>query len=146
MSGAAFSICLRLQSAPTALAFLLKEKGKGIMKTGKFYILALSTAMVALTGCEKDADRDGTSIKTEIKVDGKTEGQVIDDENLTKMVNRSLKESEAFKFPDVNVTTHKGEVQLSGFVANREQKDAAGDIAKKVAGVRNVDNKIEVKK
>lgn len=117
------------------------------MKSGMFCMLALSAAMMGIVGCEKDRGADAT-IRTDVKIDadGKSKGQEIDDEQLTKLVNRAMKDSVAFKFPDVQVATHKGEVQLSGFVANAEQKDAAGDLAKKIAGVRNVDNKIEVKK
>ena len=111
------------------------------------HLLAALVAAGLLVGCDKDGDgQAGAEVKVDAKVDGKTEGQVIDDEALTKSVEKALKNSEAFKFPDVVVVVNKGEVQLSGFVADRGQKDAAGDMAKRVAGVRNVDNKIEVKK
>jgi osmotically-inducible protein OsmY len=36
-------------------------------------------------------------------------------------------------------------VQLSGFVNSRDQKNRAGDLAKAVEGVREVENKITVK-
>jgi hypothetical protein len=38
----------------------------------------------------------------------------------------------------------KGTVQLSGFVSSDEQKSRAGDLAKKVDGVREVENHITV--
>ena len=41
--------------------------------------------------------------------------------------------------------TFKGTVQLSGFVNSRDQKNRAGDLAKKVEGVREVENNITVK-
>ena len=41
--------------------------------------------------------------------------------------------------------TFKGKVQLSGFVNSRDQKNRAGDLAKKVTTVRTVVNNITVK-
>lgn len=41
--------------------------------------------------------------------------------------------------------TFKGVVQLSGFVNTTAQKDRAGDLATKVAGVKEVQNNITVK-
>jgi len=45
----------------------------------------------------------------------------------------------------VNVVAFKGTVQLSGFVNTKAQKSTAGDHAKKIAGVREVENNITVK-
>jgi len=39
----------------------------------------------------------------------------------------------------------KGVVQLSGFVNSKAQKSSAGDLAKKVEGVRGIENNITVK-
>jgi osmotically-inducible protein OsmY len=50
-----------------------------------------------------------------------------------------------YKYPDVKVTTFKGTVQLSGFVNNGAQKGRAADLAKNVAGVKDVVNNITVK-
>jgi len=43
------------------------------------------------------------------------------------------------------VETFKSTVQLSGFVNTRDQKNRAGDIARKVKGVNDVENNITVK-
>jgi hyperosmotically inducible protein len=43
------------------------------------------------------------------------------------------------------VETFKGVVQLSGFVNTKDQKNRAGDLARKVAGVTDVENNITVK-
>jgi hyperosmotically inducible protein len=45
----------------------------------------------------------------------------------------------------VKVQTFKGVVQLSGFVNSRDQKNRAGDLARKVEGVKEVENNITVK-
>ena len=45
----------------------------------------------------------------------------------------------------VNVETYRGTVQLTGFVASREQAEKAEAAAKKVEGVRSVKNDVRVK-
>jgi hypothetical protein len=45
----------------------------------------------------------------------------------------------------VHVNTFRGDVQLSGFVDNEQQKERAGQIAREVAGVQNVTNNLEIK-
>ena len=76
---------------------------------------------------------------------GRSTGEYIDDKTLNSRVRGALDASAEYKFPDVKVESFKGTVQLSGFVATAAQKARAGDIAKNVRGVANVDNKITVK-
>ena len=45
----------------------------------------------------------------------------------------------------VEVKTFKGVTQLSGFVNSRDQKSRAADIAKRVEGVKSIENNITVK-
>jgi osmotically-inducible protein OsmY len=49
------------------------------------------------------------------------------------------------QFADFNVATFKGVVQLSGFASTKEQENRAGDIAKRVGGVKTVENNITIK-
>ena len=107
------------------------------MKTLKLILLTASLAGLTLgIGC----DRDG--------VDGgpgdRTVGAAVDDTSLTASVKSALSK-DAVKYPDVNVTSRGGVVQLSGFVNTGDQKDRAGDIAKDIAGVKKVENNITVK-
>ena len=76
---------------------------------------------------------------------GRTTGQYIDDKTLNVKVHSALSDSAEYKFPDVNVETMRGTVQLSGFVASAAQKQRAGEIARSVNGVQNVDNRISIK-
>jgi osmotically-inducible protein OsmY len=76
---------------------------------------------------------------------GRSAGEYIDDKTLNTRVRGALDDSAEYKFPDVKVESFRGTVQLSGFVATAAQKSRAGDIAKNVRGVANVDNKITVK-
>ena len=72
-------------------------------------------------------------------------GQYVDDKSLTMRVHHALAENPDYKFNDVNVAVFRGTVQLSGFVNNSDQKGMAGNIAKGVQGVKDVENNISVK-
>ena len=97
-------------------------------------LLLASSAVVGvsvLSGCAGDRYHEST-------------GENIDDTGTTARVKEALANSD-YKFPDVKVTTFKGTVQLSGFVDNRDEKSKAGDVARNVNGVKDVDNNISVK-
>ena len=72
-------------------------------------------------------------------------GEHIDDNGTTSRVRSVLADDAVYKYPDVKVTTFKGTTQLSGFVNQRTQKDRAGDLSKKVVGVKEVVNNITIK-
>jgi osmotically-inducible protein OsmY len=72
-------------------------------------------------------------------------GESIDDHSTTSRVKSALNGDNVYKYPDVKVTTFKGTVQLSGFVETKDQKSRATDLAKNVAGVKEVENNISVK-
>lgn len=72
-------------------------------------------------------------------------GEYIDDHTLSSNVKKALNEDPQYKYGDVNVVTFKGVVQLSGFVNTKDQKNRAGDLARKAEGVKEVQNNITVK-
>jgi osmotically-inducible protein OsmY len=72
-------------------------------------------------------------------------GEYIDDHGISSDVKKALNRDTIYKYEDVNVVTFKGVVQLSGFVNTKDQKNRAGDLAKAVAGVKEVENNITVK-
>ena len=72
-------------------------------------------------------------------------GEYIDDHGLSSHVKKALGEDSQYKYDGVNVVTFKGVVQLSGFVNTKDQKNRAGDLARKVEGVKDVRNNITVK-
>lgn len=64
--------------------------------------------------------------------------------NLDKKVETALKaDSEVGKFP-IKASAQGGDVTLTGNVNNSWQQFKAGDIAKKVDGVKSVKNNIKV--
>ncbi len=89
-------------------------------------------AGLVTTGCAGDRYHEST-------------GEDIDDTAITARVKSALGSDAQFKYDDVHVTTFKGTVQLSGFVASADAKHRAEDLAKNVSGVRQVDNSIAMK-
>ena len=94
--------------------------------------LAVTTALASLCGCAGNRYEQST-------------GEHIDDKATSMRVKKALHEDGEYKYPGVEVTTFKGTTQLSGFVNSREQKRRAGDLAKNVEGVKNLENNITVK-
>jgi|SRR4051812_37633034 len=85
-----------------------------------------------LTGCAGDRYTQST-------------GEHIDDHADSSRVRKALSADTQYKYDDVSIHTFKGVVQLSGFVNSRDQKNRAGDLAKKVEGIKEVANNITVK-
>jgi hyperosmotically inducible protein len=81
-----------------------------------------------------------------VRTSDKTVGEKVDDTATTARVKKALANDAQYKFDDVNVSTHKGTVQLSGFANTAEVKNRAAEIAKKTEGVKDVKNEITVKK
>jgi hyperosmotically inducible periplasmic protein len=102
----------------------------------KLSALILSVGALAmaggLTGCAGDRYTQST-------------GERIDDKGDSSRVRERLSQDTQYKYDDVKVQTFKGVVQLSGFVNSRDQKNRAGDLARKVEGVKEVENNITVK-
>lgn len=84
--------------------------------------------------------------KLSIKDGVATVGNKLDDSVITTEVKAALLADANIKSLDITVTTHKGEVQLSGFVNNQGQIDRAQEIAKGVSGVTQVANQMSIKK
>ncbi|MEO6001873.1 MAG: BON domain-containing protein [Opitutus sp.] len=97
-------------------------------------LLAVGAAgLVSLpTGCAGTATRQST-------------GEYVDDATITAKVKAAFVKDEVVKAMQVDVTTFKGNVQLSGFVDTAEQKARAAQVAAGVEGVTNVTNNISVK-
>ena len=96
-------------------------------------LLAVGAAGLSLpTGCAGTATRQST-------------GEYVDDAAITAKVKAAFVKDEVVKAMQVDVTTFKGNVQLSGFVDTAEQKARAAQVASGVEGVTNVTNNISVK-
>lgn len=76
----------------------------------------------------------------------KTTGEYIDDGTLQASVKAKLLGEDFFGGAAINIETHKGVVQLGGFVDNEEEAKKAGEVAAGVEGVVELDNQLHAKK
>lgn len=91
--------------------------------------LGSSVAVTGLTGCHTE---------------GRSAGTYIDDRLVSSRVKGALNDNKVYKYPNVEVSSFNGTVQLNGFVASDVQKQEAGAIASKVEGVKQLVNNITI--
>jgi len=72
-------------------------------------------------------------------------GEYIDDSAITTKVKTSILADSKLKSSQINVKTFKGTVQLSGFVDSIEMANRAAEVARRVKGVKLVNNSLIVK-
>jgi hyperosmotically inducible periplasmic protein len=76
---------------------------------------------------------------------GRSAGVAIDDATITTKVKYELAEDVKFStLKTVQVDTHRGEVTLTGRVHTKQEKQHAGDLARKVKGVSKVRNMLSI--
>ncbi len=71
---------------------------------------------------------------------GEKTGTYVDDAAITTKVKAKLLEDKRTGGMAIQVDTYQGTVQLSGFVKDGNEKEAADEIARSVAGVKDVKN------
>jgi hyperosmotically inducible periplasmic protein len=104
-------------------------------------VSAISALAVA---CSKPQDSTRPSMPV-ATAPSTTVGTQIDDAVVTASVKSALLGDADIKSFDFKVETRKGEVMLSGFVDSQAQVDRADTLAKAVAGVTSVQNKVTLK-
>jgi osmotically-inducible protein OsmY len=90
------------------------------------------TLVVAFLGCASTPTKEST-------------GEYVDDSTITTKVKAAIFNDPALKVFQINVETFKGEVQLSGYVDSAQHVEKAGEVARKVGGVKSVKNNLNVK-
>jgi osmotically-inducible protein OsmY len=104
------------------------------MKIAKRLATAVFTATVAfaVVGCASTTTRESA-------------GEYVDDVAITAKVKAAFINDPTVKASEINVETFKGDVQLSGFVAQPQDAQKAVAIARGIKGVTSVKNDIRVK-
>jgi osmotically-inducible protein OsmY len=104
------------------------------MKIAQRLVTAAFTAVVAITavGCASSPNRESA-------------GEYVDDAVITTKVKAAFAADPTVKATEINVETFKGDVQLSGFVAQPGDAQRAVEVARGVKGVTSVKNDIRVK-
>lgn len=96
--------------------------------------LLLATVLaLAIAGCAPAAKKQTT-------------GEYIDDAWITSKVKGAFVKNPELSAAQIKVDTYKGEVQLSGFVADAGDVGRAAAVAGGIKGVKSVKNDILVKK
>lgn len=97
-----------------------------------------ASSILVLTGCTTSGPL-AKSEKTE------TPKQYVGDSVITSKVKAAMVSDSMLKAREINVETYQGTVQLSGFVATREEAAKAGTVARSIEGVTSVKNDIRLK-
>jgi hyperosmotically inducible protein len=105
-----------------------------IMQNLKLTVIVLISLMTVTTvvGCAGSKHHEST-------------GEYFDDSIITTKVKATIVGDPKLKALDISVETFKGVVQLSGFVNTSEAAAKAVELARRVKGVRQVNNSLIVK-
>lgn len=98
---------------------------RGILKS-----LAIVLIIFSLAGCQA--------------LTGETAGQYIDDTTITASVKSRLVADKASNLLRVDVDTNRGVVYLTGIVDSFAQKARAEELARRVNGVTDVVNNLQI--
>jgi len=99
---------------------------------GTLRLVFVSAVVVASLGCAPAEKRQSA-------------GEDIDDAWITSKVKGAFVKNPELSAAQIKVNTYKGEVQLSGFVADASDVGKAAAVAGGVKGVKSVKNDIQVK-
>ena len=72
-------------------------------------------------------------------------GQYVDDTVITTKVKTAIFNEDTLKMLQINVKSYQGVVQLSGFVESAKSVSKAGEVARRIEGVKEVKNDLVVK-
>lgn len=94
--------------------------------------LILAALLLALAGCAGSRTQEST-------------GEYIDDSVITTKVKSAFASDQTVDAINIQVTTFKGTVQLSGFAKSRQEISRAVELARGVEGVKAVKNSIQLR-
>ena len=80
-----------------------------------------------------------------VQTNTRSASEVVDDGVLTAKVKAALIADPTVKAHEVNVMTRDGVVQLSGFVDSAQAKSRAADLARRIDGVKDVQDDLQVR-
>ena len=106
--------------------------GKALKTAGVILSLSAVALIGGMIGCAGDHHRQYS-------------GERSDESAESSRVRGALAADTEYKYGNVQVYTYRGVVQLTGFVNSRDQKNRAGDLARRVDGIRGVENNIVVR-
>ncbi|MCX7105704.1 MAG: BON domain-containing protein [Methylococcales bacterium] len=104
------------------------------MNNSLFFLRLLTSLLLtaSIAGCAGGKTHEST-------------GEYFDDVAITSKVKTSILGDGKLRFFQIDVTTFKGIVQLSGFVDNKEISTRASEVTRTIKGVKMVNNNLIVK-
>ena len=104
------------------------------MNNSRFFLRLLTSLLLTLSiaGCAGGKTYEST-------------GEYFDDVAITSKIKTSILGDGKLRFFQIDVTTFKGIVQLSGFVDNKEISTRASEVTRTIKGVKMVNNNLIVK-
>jgi osmotically-inducible protein OsmY len=104
------------------------------MNNSRFFLRLLTSLLLTLSiaGCAGGKTYEST-------------GEYFDDVAITSKVKTSILGDGKLRFFQIDVTTFKGIVQLSGFVDNKEISTRASEVTRTIKGVKMVNDNLIVK-
>ncbi len=72
-------------------------------------------------------------------------GQYVEDSDVTTKVKAAIYNDPLARDNEINVSTFRGMVQLSGFVRSQADADRAVELARSVSGVKGVTNDMRIR-
>lgn len=142
--------------ATSAKAILIDTKGvssgsinievyKGVVQLGG-WVDSQAEKDAALAAMSRVDGTRGVLDAMVISTGSRTAGQMLDDTTIQAKLKTALTNEQGMeKALAINTDVRRGEVLLSGWVADRKYKDKAGEIAQGISGVTRVHNLIAIK-
>lgn len=103
---------------------------------------ALLSSTVLVSACNKPNVDEQTGMPA---APATTQDGIADDEQVTNAVHTALVADGELQGLNISVETRKGDVKLTGFVDNDQQRQKAERIALSTAGAHSVHNELKVR-
>lgn len=117
----------------------------------KITLIWVSVVMVALfAACTKEGPAESAGKKIDqaakdLGREGEKMAEVVNDAAITAKVKAAILAESGLSAFETTVTTSHGEVTLTGSADSQRSIDKAKEVAGAVAGVKNVENQLELK-
>jgi hyperosmotically inducible periplasmic protein len=111
--------------------FVISHPEGGAMRTKAGIAVAAVLAAATLAACATGPAYESNAA-------------AVDDATITADVKAALVQDSETRASNISANTIHGVVELTGFVNSREEGDEAAHDADRVAGVRSVDNKLQI--
>lgn len=111
----------------------MNQKSSYFIIPGGIFIVIMS-----LSGCWAAAAGVGAEAGYVFSQEDRTAGETMNDQLIVSSIKTKLLADSDVSGLDINVDSHKGQVQLKGFVNSQKEIEEAIRIAKSVSGVKGV--------